>query len=124
MEKNKTKKSKEKITFNSKEKEIITYLYKRGGLVTPHKISKDTGISYITTLKYLKILSDKKVVLPIYYVLKLSRVKSIDGAIRAAKRSNKVTAERKKRGKSIRYQLNPIVFGAVSKQSKKNKKEV
>ena len=107
--------------FNSKEKEIIIYLHKKGGMVTPHKISKDTGISYVTVMKYLKKLSEKRIVLPVYYTLKLSKVKSIDGAIKSAERSNKVTKERKKRGNSVRYQLNPLMY--LPSKSKKQKKQ-
>lgn len=44
---------KNKPLLKDKEKIILDFIDKRGGAVTPHEISKGTGISYVTVRKYL-----------------------------------------------------------------------
>ncbi len=50
---------KKKKALSSKEREIIRILHKKGGFMSTHEISKETGFSYVTVRKYLKELVKK-----------------------------------------------------------------
>ena len=54
--------TKKKKALNSKQRDIIRVLHKKGGSMTPHEISKETGISYVTVAKYIKELYDAGVI--------------------------------------------------------------
>ena len=54
---------KKKTTLKDKEKTILEYIHKQGGAVTPNEISVNTGISYITVLKYLRKLVKEKILI-------------------------------------------------------------
>ena len=47
---------KKKRILNSKEREIIRIIHKQSGSMTPHEIARETGLAYVTVLKYLKRL--------------------------------------------------------------------
>ncbi len=47
---------KEKKVLNSKQRDIIRIIHKKGGSMTAHEISIETGIAYVTVVKYLKQL--------------------------------------------------------------------
>lgn len=49
--------------LNSKERDIIGFIYRRGGFVSANEISKETGISYVTVQKYLKELLKKEIII-------------------------------------------------------------
>ena len=102
--------------LNSKSRDILRYIYKSGGSVTPHKISKDTGIAYATVKKYLKQLEKEKLILPIYYHIRTKRIKSAEGDHRAGMRAKKIGGERKKRGEALRYTVNyDLIFSKKKK---------
>lgn len=54
---------KRKKFLNSKMRDIINILHKRGGLMSAHEIAEETGIAYITVKKYLKILEEQEVII-------------------------------------------------------------
>jgi len=56
---------KKKQILNSKEREIIRIIHKKGGAMTPHEIAKETGMSYVTIKKYLKILYEKRLIVEV-----------------------------------------------------------
>jgi uncharacterized membrane protein len=47
---------KEKKQLNSKMRDIIRILYKKGGAMSENEIAKETSLSYITVIKYMKEL--------------------------------------------------------------------
>lgn len=53
--------TKKKRILNSKEREIIRILHKKGGSMSAHEIVRETGLSYVTVRKYLKRLIDEGV---------------------------------------------------------------
>ena len=55
-----------KPKFNSKQKIILQLLNKSRAGLTIYDISRQTGISWITVKKYLKLLSQKGVVVEIH----------------------------------------------------------
>ena len=48
--------------LNSKERDILRVLHKKGGSMSPNEIAKETGFSYVTIKKYLKKLIDEGVI--------------------------------------------------------------
>jgi len=52
---------KKKKLLNSKEREIIRVIHKQSGSMTPHEIARETGLAYVTVLKYLKRLIDEEI---------------------------------------------------------------
>ena len=48
---------KEKKLLNSKMREIVRLLHKKGGAMSENEIAKETGFSYITVIKYMKELA-------------------------------------------------------------------
>jgi len=54
--------TKKKRLLNSKERDILRILHKKGGSMTPHEIAQETGFSYVTIKKYLKRLIDEGVI--------------------------------------------------------------
>lgn len=53
--------TKKKRILNSKEREIIRILHKKGGSMSAHEIARETGLSYVTVRKYLKRLINEGV---------------------------------------------------------------
>jgi uncharacterized membrane protein len=53
---------KEKKVLNGKMREILTIMHKKGGAMTAHDISKETGFSYKTVTKYLKKLNELDII--------------------------------------------------------------
>lgn len=53
---------KEKKLLNSKMREIVRILHKKGGAMSPNEIAEETGLSYVTVQKYLKELLKKGVI--------------------------------------------------------------
>ena len=51
-----------KNKLNPKIKEIVSVLYRYEGGMSANEISSKTGVSYLTTQKYLKILEEKGIV--------------------------------------------------------------
>ena len=51
-------------TLNSKMREIVRVLHKKGGAMSANEIADETGFSYITVTKYLKQLEEMGVILP------------------------------------------------------------
>lgn len=47
--------------LNSKMRDILMVIHKKGGSMSAHEIAKETGMSYITVRKYLKIFVKKGV---------------------------------------------------------------
>lgn len=118
--------NKKKSIFNSKERDIILYLYREGGLATPHKISKETGIAYSTVLKYLKILTEKKIISSYIYgttpKITLENLGKTKHPVTRTQIENvnikdfvKKDSGKKTRGRSIRYALNPKIIKEISK---------
>ena len=52
---------KKKKELNSKMRDILRVIHKKGGAMSAHEIAKETGMSYITVTKYLKQLLEKGV---------------------------------------------------------------
>jgi response regulator of citrate/malate metabolism len=52
---------KNKPVLNAKATSILKYIDDHGGMATAHEISKDTGISYKTVQKYLKMMLERKI---------------------------------------------------------------
>ena len=48
--------------MKDKERTILQYIDSHAGGVTPNEISKVTGISYVTVVKYLKKLEEQGIV--------------------------------------------------------------
>lgn len=55
--------TKEKRELNSKMREIIRILHKKGGAMSPNQIAEETGFSYVTVTKYLKELLKRGVII-------------------------------------------------------------
>ena len=53
---------KEKQELNSKMREIVRILHKKGGAMSPNEIAEKTGFSYVTVQKYLKTLLKEGVI--------------------------------------------------------------
>jgi len=56
--------AKKQQKLNSKMREIVRVLHKKGGAMSAHQIAEETGFSYITVTKYLKQLEEIGVILP------------------------------------------------------------
>lgn len=54
--------TKEKKELNSKMREIIRMLHKKGGAMSANEISEETGLAYLTVKKYLEDLLKKGVI--------------------------------------------------------------
>lgn len=52
-----------KRIIKDKEKTIIEYIHKVKGYATANEIATETGLSYITVQKYLKILEKEKLII-------------------------------------------------------------
>lgn len=52
---------KRKQELNSKMRDILRVIHKKGGAMSAHEIAKETGMSYVTVRKYLKELLKKEV---------------------------------------------------------------
>ena len=53
---------KKKQELNTKMREIIRIIHKKGGAMSTHEISEETGISYVTVKKYIKELVKRGVI--------------------------------------------------------------
>jgi len=51
-----------KRLLNSKEREILRVLHKKGGSMSPNEIATETGFSYVTIRKYLKRLIEEGII--------------------------------------------------------------
>jgi len=49
--------------LNSKMREIIRIIHKKGGAMSPNEIAEQTGLSYVTVQKYLKQLLEQGVLI-------------------------------------------------------------
>jgi len=54
--------AKVKRLLNSKEREILRVLHRRGGSMSPNEIAEATGFSYVTVQKYIKRLIEEGVI--------------------------------------------------------------
>ena len=52
-----------KKQLNSKMREIIRVLHKKGGAMSENEIAKETGLSYITVIKYIKEMVKRGIIL-------------------------------------------------------------
>lgn len=82
--------------INKKTAIIIRALHKKGGAMTPHEISEETGLSYITVKKYLDKLERWQI------VLESTKYSALVGYIVRVKKRRST----KTRGRTKRYRLN------------------
>ncbi len=54
--------AKKEQKLNSKMREIIRVLHKKGGAMSANEIADETGFSYVTVKKYLKQLKEMDVI--------------------------------------------------------------
>jgi len=52
-----------KKELNSKMRDILMKIHRKGGAMSAHEIAKETGMSYITIRKYIKELTKKGVLI-------------------------------------------------------------
>ena len=52
-----------KKKLNSKMRDILLIIHRKSGSMTAHEIARETGMSYVTVRKYLKLLKLKGVLI-------------------------------------------------------------
>lgn len=52
-----------KKKLNSKMRDILLVVHRKGGSMTAHETARETGMSYVTVRKYLKLLKLKGVLI-------------------------------------------------------------
>jgi len=91
--------------FNSKEKAILHFLYKKFLPQSPNSIARETGLSYITVNKYLNKLLIMKLVVEAVVKNGTTEFKIVD------KKELEKRKPKKTRGEIKRYTVNPQVYG-------------
>lgn len=97
-----------KKVLTSKAKEILQFIYRSGGVVSANRISTSTNIAYVTVMKHLKNLEEHELILPVYH-----KVRKLPTEEKKIKRLKKKVEEKKKRGQTRRYIINPLILNEI-----------